>query len=90
MWRKNRAQSSSILNILANCRGVDLNRLLCLFTPYSSLPLTPRNFGYQWGEAVDLLDVSGKGGTPLPCLETFHGDEEFSELVQEEQYLFIS
>ena len=27
---------------------------------------------------------SGKGGTPLPCLETFHGDEAFSEKVQRE------
>ena len=25
---------------------------------------------------------SGKGGTPLPCLETFHGDEAFSEKVR--------
>ena len=59
---------------------------------YASLIPTShlRNFGYQWGEAVDLLDISGKGGTPLPCLETFHGDKEFSELVQEYQYLFIS
>lgn len=26
MWRKNRAESFSFLNIITNCRGVDLNR----------------------------------------------------------------
>ena len=27
------------------------------------------------------MNIAGKGGTPLPCLETFHGDEAFSEQV---------
>ena len=34
MWRKNRGKSKSLLNIISNCRGIDLNR----------------NFGYNWGE----------------------------------------
>jgi len=34
MWRKNRARDDSFLNIITNCRGVDLNR----------------NFGYKWGD----------------------------------------
>ena len=32
------------------------------------------------------MDSSGKGGTPLPCLETFHGDKAFSEQVQWKLY----
>ena len=38
MWRKNRGTSKTLLNILSNCRGVDLNR----------------NFAFNWGEALDL------------------------------------
>ncbi|XP_023344616.1 carboxypeptidase B [Eurytemora carolleeae] len=34
MWRKNRSKDSSLLNILTNCIGVDLNR----------------NFGFSWGD----------------------------------------
>ena len=33
---------------------------------------------------------SGKGGTPLPCLETFHGDEAFSEKVRRECYFVVT
>ena len=61
MWRKNRGSSKTLLNIISNCRGVDLNR----------------NFGFNWGEDLDLLRANG--GTPLPCLETFIGDSAFSE-----------
>ena len=32
---------------------------------------------------------SGKGGTPLPCLETFHGDEAFSEKVWRECFFLM-
>ena len=34
MWRKNRGESKTILNLLSNCKGIDLNR----------------NFAYSWGE----------------------------------------
>jgi len=61
MWRKNRGQSNTLLNILSNCKGVDLNR----------------NFAYNWGEDLNLLD--SHGGTPMPCLETYIGDKAFSE-----------
>lgn len=61
MWRKNRGQSKTLLNIISNCKGVDLNR----------------NFAYNWGE--DLQFLSAKGGTPMPCLETYIGDKAFSE-----------
>ena len=61
MWRKNRGSSKTLLNIISNCRGVDLNR----------------NFGFNWGEDLDLLRANA--GTPLPCLETFIGDTAFSE-----------
>ena len=27
-----------------------------------------------------MLDLSGRSGTPLPCKETFQGDQAFSEL----------
>ena len=39
MWRKNRGRSKTLLNIISNCRGVDLNR----------------NFAYNWGEDLGLL-----------------------------------
>jgi len=34
MWRKNRSKNVNLLNLITNCRGVDLNR----------------NYGYSWGE----------------------------------------
>ena len=34
MWRKNRSKSKTLLNIISNCKGTDLNR----------------NFAYNWGE----------------------------------------
>ena len=60
MWRKNRAKTPSLLNILGNCRGVDLNRFFVnnLFV-ISQQPYCLRNFGYKWGEAFDLLDPAG-------------------------------
>ena len=62
MWRKNRAKTPSLLNILGSCRGVDLNRFFI-----KNLPLRNerqqhyclRNFGYKWGEGFDLLDPAG-------------------------------
>ena len=36
---------------------------------------------FQKPQKEHSVDFSGKGGTPLPCLETFHGDEAFSEQV---------
>ena len=62
MWRKNRATSNSVLNLLVNCRGVDLNR----------------NFGYHWGQDLDLLLTTT--GTPVPCHETFIGNTRWSAL----------
>ena len=61
MWRKNRGTSKTLLNIISNCKGVDLNR----------------NFAYNWGEDLHVLDAHV--GTPLPCLETYIGDKAFSE-----------
>jgi len=43
MWRKNRGQSKTLLNIISNCKGVDLNR----------------NFAYNWGEDLGLLSAQG-------------------------------
>ena len=43
MWRKNRSKSKTILNIISNCKGIDLNR----------------NFGYNWGEVDVLRSQAG-------------------------------
>jgi len=43
MWRKNRGQSRTLLNIISNCKGVDLNR----------------NFAYNWGEDLQFLSAQG-------------------------------
>ena len=36
---------------------------------------------FGMGQKGHKMNIAGKGGTPLPCLETFHGDEAFSEQV---------
>ena len=36
---------------------------------------------FGMGQRGHKMNIAGKGGTPLPCLETFHGDEAFSEQV---------
>ena len=43
MWRKNRGKSTTLLNLLSNCKGVDLNR----------------NFAYSWGELDILRSQGG-------------------------------
>lgn len=43
MWRKNRGESKTILNLLSNCKGIDLNR----------------NFAYSWGELDILSSQGG-------------------------------
>ena len=62
MWRKNRAKTPSLLNILGTCMGVDLNRFVvnhlhCQTCGWQEHCL--RNFGYKWGEGFDLLDPAG-------------------------------
>ena len=36
---------------------------------------------FGMGQKGHKMNIAGKGGTPLPCLETFHGHEAFSEQV---------
>ena len=36
-----------------------------------------RNFGFKWAEGVSILDP--RPASPLPCLDTYHGPNAFSE-----------
>jgi len=36
-----------------------------------------RNFGFKWAEGVFILDP--RPASPIPCLDTYHGPEAFSE-----------
>lgn len=36
-----------------------------------------RNFGFKWAEGVSILDP--RPASPIPCLDTYHGPEAFSE-----------
>lgn len=36
-----------------------------------------RNFGYKWGHEVNIFDP--RPASPIPCLDTFHGGQAFSE-----------
>ena len=36
-----------------------------------------RNFGFKWAEGVNILDP--RPASPLPCLDTYHGPNAFSE-----------
>jgi len=36
-----------------------------------------RNFGYKWGHEVNIFDP--RPASPIPCLDTYHGGEAFSE-----------
>jgi len=36
-----------------------------------------RNFGYKWAEDLFILDP--RPASPIPCLDTYHGPEAFSE-----------
>ena len=36
-----------------------------------------RNFGFKWAEGVNIFDP--RPASPLPCLDTYHGPNAFSE-----------
>ena len=36
-----------------------------------------RNFGYKWGHEVNIFDP--RPASPIPCLDTYHGGQAFSE-----------
>ena len=36
-----------------------------------------RNFGFKWAEGVNIFDP--RPASPLPCLDTYHGPDAFSE-----------